>query len=151
LGGIGICSIVVFWMVNLHRTAERRRRLRQAQRQFTQRWASVTHSLGVAAASAAVAALEGQQQAPADGDGRLSLRQPAKQQQQAGFMGPAELLDHAEGTPSALPALPLECSRPAPAPSSSLAVVGGSLAAQPSATPLAAGGLHAHTKSGQLR
>lgn len=53
LGGIGICSIIVFWMVSLHRTRERKRRLKRAKRAFTSRWHSVTSSMGLAVAAAA--------------------------------------------------------------------------------------------------
>ena len=61
LAGIGISSIGVFWLVQLHRTRERQRRLKHAKRTFALRWRSVTGSMGVSA-SAAVAAQRGLKQ-----------------------------------------------------------------------------------------
>lgn len=53
LAGIGVTSILVFWMVSLHRSRERQRRLARAKRAFTHRWHSVTSSLGLAASAVA--------------------------------------------------------------------------------------------------
>lgn len=142
LGGIGICSIAVFWMVNLHRTDERRRRLRQAQRQFTQRWASVAQSLGVAAASATAGALGVQQQASADENGRWGVGRSAKLQ--AAPPGPGHVLEPAEGTSAATLALPSKRNGLASSPSHSPGLAGGELAPQMSAAPQAAGGRNAH-------
>ncbi|PSC69798.1 ligand-gated ion channel [Micractinium conductrix] len=50
---IGVCSIFVFEVVSLHRTRERQRRLKRAQRAFSTRWHSVASSLGSAAAAIA--------------------------------------------------------------------------------------------------
>lgn len=53
LAGIGVSSILVFWMVSLHRSRERKRRLARAKRAFTNRWHSVTSSMGLAASAVA--------------------------------------------------------------------------------------------------
>ena len=67
LAGIGVSSILVFWMVSLHRSRERQRRLARAKRAFTNRWHSVTSSLGLAAS--AVAALKATSAAAGGGGG----------------------------------------------------------------------------------
>ncbi|PRW32523.1 alpha beta- isoform C [Chlorella sorokiniana] len=67
LAGIGVTSILVFWMVSLHRSRERQRRLARAKRAFTNRWHSVTSSMGLAAS--AVAAFKAKGAAAAAGRG----------------------------------------------------------------------------------
>ena len=79
LAGIGVFSILTFWMVQLHRSSERQRRLKLAKRQFTRRWASVSQSLGIAAA--AVAAMQ-QREASGNGSSAGLRRRKSRQQQQ---------------------------------------------------------------------
>lgn len=70
LGGIGVSSILGFWLVQLHRTSERRRRLQHAKRQFTRRWATVTTGMGLEAAAAPQ--MQQQRQMSVNGNGSAS-------------------------------------------------------------------------------
>lgn len=89
LAGIGVSSILVFWMVSLHRSRERQRRLKRAKRAFTNRWHSVTSSMGLAAS--AVAAFKAKGAAAADGNG-VQGSAPSTRSGQGGVRGGAPRL-----------------------------------------------------------
>jgi hypothetical protein len=144
-------------MVQLHRSSERQQRLKLAKRHFTQRWASVSQSLGIAASAVAMM----QQRRSGGNGGTSSLRRRQSQKQEEGLepsngrrvsfaaaasaqMAASHRQPAAAAVPAALPTSPFE-SRPA--------VVAEAVRGQGDAEIRASdgGGTHGGGKSGRLK
>jgi hypothetical protein len=139
LGGIGIFSILTFWMVQLHQRSERKRRLKDARRHFSRRCATYSQSMGAAPMAAM------QQQYSADSSFGEGLRcrklgsQPATAEwQSAGDPAGRQLESEQRSVPpspfkSALPAAAAAAAAADPAApqrqAASAAAVGGETAA----------------------